>query len=65
MASINGMNSAGTYVVTTGYGKDSTKTEVKADYLDYGGPDGCLQAYQDGAVIATFKYWESIVKKKD
>lgn len=65
MSGVNGMNTPGTYAIQTSFGSDAKPTVVEADYLDYGGPEGCLQAYKDGAVIATFKYWESIVKKKD
>lgn len=57
-----GMNTPGTYVIKTGP-KDATT--VEADYLDYDGPDGSLQAHRDGEVVAAFRWWESIVKKKD
>lgn len=62
---IQGMNEPGTYLITTGYGRDAKTTSVDADYLDYDGPDGELQAHKDGTVVATFRYWESILKKKD
>lgn len=59
---VNGMDTPGKYEISTG-GKNTTT--VDADSLDYNGPDGSLQAYKDGAVIATFRWWESIVRKAD
>lgn len=58
-----GMNEPGTYVIATGF--DGKTTTVECDYLDYSGPEGSLQAHKGGQVVAVFKYWESIVKKKD
>lgn len=55
-----GMDQPGTYEVSDG---DKT-TKVEADRLDYDGPDGTLQAYKDGAVVASFRWWTSIVKTK-
>lgn len=60
--SINGLNEPGTYVISTGSNKTTT---VDADQLDYNGPDGSLQAWKDGQVVATFRWWESIVRKPD
>jgi len=53
-----GMNEPGTYIITVD-GKDHT---VDADRLDYDGPDGSLQAWKGNAVVATFRWWNSIVK---
>lgn|GEM_PF-1755785 len=55
-----GLSEPGTYVISTGGDKSKT---VQADHLDYDGPDGSLQAWKDGAVVATFRWWESIVRK--
>lgn len=52
---------AGTYVIDTG----ESKTTIVADSLDYNGPDGALQALKDGVVIATFRWWTSVVRKDD
>lgn len=56
---IQGLNEPGTYEISTGGEK---KTKVEADRLDYDGPDGSLQAWKDDHVVATFRWWESIVK---
>ena len=60
--SIQGLNESGKYVINTGGEKSTT---VDADSLDYNGPDGSLQAWKDGKVVATFRWWESIVRKSD
>lgn len=61
MTSSYGLNEPGTYVITSD-GKDTT---VVADRLDYDGPDGSLQAWKDQNVIASFRWWSSIVRKSD
>lgn len=60
--SVHGMNEPGTYVITT---DRENKTTVEADSLDYNGPDGSLQAWKGGTVVATFRWWDSIVRKTD
>jgi hypothetical protein len=57
-----GLDEPGTYVITTG---PDEKTTVTADHLDYDGPDGSLQAWKDGSVVAAFRWWSSIVRKGD
>jgi hypothetical protein len=59
--SVAGMSEPGTYKINTG-GKDVT---VQADSLDYNGPDGQLQAWKDGKVVASFRWWESIIRTGD
>lgn len=61
MSTPAGIDSPGTYVVTV----DREKTTVEADSFDYNGPDGSLQAWKDGKVIATFRWCNSIVRKAD
>lgn len=58
-ASVIGLNEPGSYEINTG----GDKVTVDADRLDYNGPDGSLQAWKGGAVVATFRWWESIVRK--
>lgn len=59
---VHGLNEPGTYVITTGPNQSTT---IEADQLDYNGPDGSLQAWKDGKVIATWRWWDSIVRKSD
>lgn len=59
---ISEFSEPGTYVITT---DARTKETVEADSLDYNGPDGSLQAWKGGAVVATFRWWSSIVRKND
>lgn len=50
----------GTYEVTVN--KESTTVEV--DNFRYGGKDGnTLEAVKNGNVVATWQWWDSIVKK--
>jgi hypothetical protein len=58
----DGLNEPGTYVISTGGDKSAT---IEADALDYNGPDGSLQAWKGGRVVATFRWWESIVRTGD
>lgn len=58
---IQGFSEPGTYVVSSD-GKDTT---IEADSLDYNGPDGSLQAWKGGAVVAQFRWWTSVVRKND
>ncbi|WP_122262214.1 hypothetical protein [Ornithinimicrobium cerasi] len=60
--SVHGMNEPGTYVITTDRDDETT---VEADSLDYNSPDGSLQVWKDGAVVASFRWWQSIVRKSD
>lgn len=62
MGSGYAMNEPGTYVITT---DRDISTTVEADSLDYDGPDGSLQVWKGGAVIASFRWWQSIVRKAD
>lgn len=62
MSSGYAMNEPGTYEITT---DRDTATTVEADSLDYDGPDGALQVWKDGAVVATFRWWQSIVRTND
>lgn len=57
-----GMNEPGTYVITTDM---DNQTTIEADSLDYNGPDGSLQVWKNGAVVASFRWWQSIVRKPD
>lgn len=57
-----GLNEPGTYVISTGGDKAVT---IVADSLDYDGPDGSLQAWRGGHVVASFRWWESIVRQGD
>jgi hypothetical protein len=59
---VQGMSEPGTYVISTG---GDSKTTIDADSLDYNGPEGSLQAWKDGSVVATFRWWESIIRKND
>lgn len=59
---VNGMSEPGTYVITT---DRDDKTTVEADSLDYNGPDGSLQVWKGGTVVASFRWWQSIVRKGD
>lgn len=56
-----GLNEPGTYVITS----DGEQHTVKADRLDYDGPDGSLQAWKGQAVVASFRWWSSIVRTSD
>lgn len=54
------LSEPGTYVIVAD-GKDVT---VEADRLDYNGPDGSLQAWKGDSIVATFRWWSSIVRKQ-
>lgn len=49
---------AGTYTVTV----NGDKTDIEADSLEYP-DDGSIRVWKDGVVVATFRWWDSIVKK--
>lgn len=51
----------GTYEVRCG----EDKIKVQADSLDYNGPNGDLRALKDGKVIATWNWWNSVVRVGD
>jgi hypothetical protein len=50
---------AGTYVVTV---NDRSST-VTAERWDYGPDSGNLRLWQDGQIIAEYRYWDSIRRK--
>jgi hypothetical protein len=52
----------GTYTVTTGTGGQPEKVDVDVDRFDYDEREG-LQAIKDNKIIATFRWWDSIVLK--
>lgn len=62
MSSAYAMNEPGIYDITTD--SETVKT-VDADSLDYNGPDGSLQVWKNGTVVATFRWWQSIVRQSD
>ena len=57
-----GFTGPGTYVINTGGDKTTT---IEADSLDYNGPGGSLRALKDGQVVASWRWWDSIIKKDD
>lgn len=61
MSGVYTFGEQGTYAIDTG----EKVTTVEADRLDYGGPDGALRAWKDGVVVATFRWWNSVVRKGD
>ncbi len=50
-----------TYEITT----DGETTTVEADAASNNDATGNLQLWRDGAVVAEFRWWNSIVKKGD
>lgn len=50
-----------TYEITT----DGKTTTVEADSTDHNTNDGNLRLWKDGAVVAEFRWWNSIVRKDD
>lgn len=57
---VSGLDTPGTYEISDG----DKKHTVEADSLDYNGPDGQLQAWKDGQIVATFRWWTSVIKTK-
>lgn len=49
------------YAITT----DGKTTTVEADSTDHNQNDGNLRLWKDGAVVAEFRWWNSIVRKDD
>lgn len=56
--SSEGLNDPGTYVVKSG----DEETEVDVDRLYYDVNDS-LVGVKDGDIVATFRWWDSVVKK--
>lgn len=55
----------GSYTVSTGAGEHGEKHTFDAvDSFKYDG-DGALQVVSGGAVVATFRWWESIIRDGD
>jgi hypothetical protein len=44
---------------------DGKTVTVDADSTDHNPSDGNLRAWKDGAIVAEFRYWSSIVRKDD
>lgn len=48
---------AGTYDITV----NQETTSIEADSIEYA--DDCLRVWKGGLVVATFRWWDSVVKK--
>lgn len=58
MMGLSSGDEAGSYDITV----NQETTTVEADSIEYA--EDCLRVWKGGVVVATFRWWDSVVKKQ-